>query len=72
MIARPLYKLMEKGAQYIWSEDCNQAYEGLRTALCKKGLGLRQPVDGRNFHLYVDWSNTGIAAVLNQEAEDGT
>jgi hypothetical protein len=72
IIAKPLYKLMEKGAQYVWSDDCHQAYEGLRDALCQKGIGLRQPVDGRSFHLYVDWSNTGIAAVLNQEAEDGT
>ena len=48
------------------------AYDSLRSALCTDGLALRQPVDGQAFHLYVDWSSTGIAAVLNQKAPDGT
>ena len=71
IIAKPLYKLTEKGAQYLWSEECQSAYEELRAALCEPGRALRQPVDGLPFHLYVDWSNKGISAVLNQHAANG-
>jgi hypothetical protein len=71
-LAQPLYKLLQKGAEYIWSDDTQQAYDGLKAALCTDGLALRQPNDKLPFHLYVDWSNTGVAAVLNQKAADAT
>lgn len=71
-LAQPLYKLLQKGAEYVWSKEAQQSYSSLKAALCTEGLALRQPVDSLPFHLYVDWSNTGIAAVLNQKAEDGT
>jgi site-specific DNA-cytosine methylase len=71
-LAQPLYKLLQKGAEYIWSDEAQQAYDGLKAALCTDGLALKQPDDKLPFHLYVDWSNTGIAAVLNQKAADGT
>jgi len=70
--AQPLYQLLQKGATYIWSADCQSAYDQLKESLCKPGVALRQPVDNLPFHLYVDWSVTGIAAVLNQRAADGT
>jgi hypothetical protein len=70
-MAQPLYKLLQKGAEYIWSDEAQGAYNSLQSALCTEGLALRQPVDDLPFHLYVDWSNTGIAAVLNQKTADG-
>ena len=70
-VAQPLYQLLQKGAEYVWSSECQQAYDELKQSLCKPGLALRQPVDGLPFHLYVDWSTTGIAAVLNQREDDG-
>lgn len=71
IIAQPLYKLLQKGAQYIWTSDCQEAYDAIKAALSKPGLALRQPVDDLPYHLYVDWSNSGIAAVLNQREDDG-
>ena len=68
---QPLYKLLQKGAKYIWDSDCQSAYDELKDKLCTPGVALRQPVDNLPFHLYVDWSNSGIAAVLNQKHEDG-
>jgi hypothetical protein len=35
-------------------------------------VALRQPKDNLPFHLYVDWSNSGIAAILNQREKDGS
>jgi hypothetical protein len=69
--AQPLYCLMQKGAAYVWSEEAHQSYNSLKDALCTPGLALRQPDDHLPFHLYVDWSNQGIAAVLNQKETDG-
>jgi len=71
-IAQPLYQLLQKGAAYVWSPECQNAYDQLKESLCKPGVALRQPVDDLPFHLYVDWSTTGIAAVLNQRAADGS
>eukprot|EP00878_Enallax_costatus_P000909 GHUV01001039.1.p1 GENE.GHUV01001039.1~~GHUV01001039.1.p1 ORF type:complete len:2125 (+),score=442.77 GHUV01001039.1:122-6376(+) len=71
-IAQPLYQLLQKGAQYLWSDNCQKAYDNLKQALCTPGVALRQPDDSLPFHLYVDWSNNGIAAVLNQRQQDGT
>ena len=71
-IAQPLYQLLQKGASFTWSEAAQQSYDSLKAALCTPGMALRQPVDNLPFHLYVDWSSNGIAAVLNQKAADGT
>jgi hypothetical protein len=71
-IAQPLYKLLKKDTPFVWSEECQEAYSQLKAALCTPGIALRQPVADRPFHLYVDWSQTGIAAVLHQRAADGT
>jgi site-specific DNA-cytosine methylase/transposase-like protein len=70
-LAQPLYRLLQKGAEYVWSNQCQAAYDELRRQLCKPGVALRQPVDGLPYHLYVDWSSTGIAAVLNQREANG-
>jgi hypothetical protein len=70
-LAQPLYKLLQKGAEYKWSGEAQRSYDALKSALCTDGIALRQPVDSLPFHLYVDWSSTGIAAVLNQKDEHG-
>ena len=32
-IAKPLYKLLEKDAKFIWGEDCQRSFEELKTYL---------------------------------------
>eukprot|EP00775_Hariotina_reticulata_P006347 gene6347-biopygen8143 len=71
-MAQPLYQLLKKDTPFRWTPECQDAYDQLKTALCKPGNALRQPVPDRPFHLYVDWSSSGIAAVLHQRAADGT
>jgi len=65
-------RLLQKSAVFQWSPACQAAYDKLKSALCTPGVALRQPVPDLPFHLYVDWSSSGIAAVLHQRAVDGT
>jgi len=69
-IAQPLYRLTAKDAVWDWTDECQQAYDQLKSALCTPGLALRQPDPNRPFHLFTDWSQTGLAAVLQQKADD--
>lgn len=72
--AQPLYKLLQKGAQFVWTDEQQQAYNKLKQALTVPGLALQQPVrptEQRRFRLYTDWSISGIAAVLNQQDGQG-
>jgi hypothetical protein len=69
--AQPLYALLRKGAQFVWGEAQQQAYEKLKAALTQPGLALRQPEANRPFRLYTDWSCNGIAAVLHQQDDTG-
>eukprot|EP00775_Hariotina_reticulata_P015122 gene15122-biopygen1480 len=59
-VAQPLYQLLKKDVPFVWSAACQEAYDKLKAALCTPGLALRQPVPDRPFHLYVDWSQSGI------------
>lgn len=43
----------------------------LKDHLTTPGKILRHPDPNRPFHLFVDWSTTGISAVLNQRDDDG-
>jgi hypothetical protein len=69
-IAEPLYKLLQKDARFVWTPECQQAYDSLKAALCRPGVALAQPDPALPFHLYVDWSTHGIAAVLNQRTHN--
>jgi hypothetical protein len=71
IVARPLYQLLQQGAQYSWQAEQQQAYDQLKAALTKPGTALRQPDGSKPFVLYTDWSTQGIAAVLNQSDDDG-
>mgnify|MGYP001810788785 CR=1 FL=1 len=69
--AQPLYALLRKGAQFVWGDEQQQAYQRLKAALTQPGLALRQPHPNRPFRLYTDWSCNGIAAVLHQQDDTG-
>ncbi len=71
LLAQPLYALLKKEVAFHWGPEQQQAYDSIKGALSTPGLALQQPRADRPFHLYVDWSNTGIAAVLNQVDEQG-
>eukprot|EP00775_Hariotina_reticulata_P015177 gene15177-biopygen2069 len=72
-IAQPLYKLTAKDVVWEWIEACQQAFDGLKDVLCTHGLALRQPADPfRPFHMFTNWSQTGLAVVLQQKTDDDT
>lgn len=71
LIASPLTKLLGKSVPFEWGDAQAAAYQQLKDALTTEGLALRHPSPDCTFHLYTDWSQSGIAAVLNQRDEHG-
>ncbi len=61
-IARPLHRLTEKAAEFLWTEDCQQAMDQLKDALTSAPI-LSFP---GAFILDTDASSFGIGAVLLQ------
>eukprot|EP00882_Tetradesmus_deserticola_P002735 GHRQ01002908.1.p1 GENE.GHRQ01002908.1~~GHRQ01002908.1.p1 ORF type:complete len:1949 (-),score=411.99 GHRQ01002908.1:1876-7140(-) len=70
-IAAPLNALLKKNIRFDWTPECDAAYTELKSALTTPGLALHHPDPDLPFHLFTDWSVTGIAAVLNQRDKDG-
>ena len=69
-IARPLHRLTERPANFVWTDDCQDAFEKLRCHLTSPPI-LVYPDFQRQFILDTDASNTGIGGVLSQKDEDG-
>ncbi|CAC5414109.1 unnamed protein product [Mytilus coruscus] len=57
--AKPLYKVTEKNQKFVWTDDCQQSFEELKTSLISA-----------LFILDTDASNVGMGAVLSQ-LQDG-
>ena len=65
-IARPLHQFGEKGKRFQWTEDCQWAFEQLKTSLITAPV-LSYPDPSKTFILDTDASDVGIGAVLSQE-----
>jgi hypothetical protein len=70
MLARPLYDLLHKKVTWHWSNDADEAFQGLKDALCSDPV-MRMPDFNAPFVLTTDGSVSGIGAVLEQEQSDG-
>ncbi len=70
-IAAPLHDLTRQGATYVWSDECQEAFDTLKEALCGAPV-LAFPVPGAKFVLDTDASDRGIGAVLSQLVPVGT
>ena len=68
-IAKPLTGLTEKDVKFVWSSDCDQAFEKLNTCLVST-LILVYPDLTKPFILDTDVSGVGIGAVLSQNQGD--
>ena len=66
----PLVRLTKKGIAFVWTEEQQEAFEGLKTDLCSAPL-LRHPDFKRRFYIQTDACGYGLGAVLTQEFEDG-
>ena len=69
-ISIPLHALTHKNAHFVWSEECQTAFDALREALLSAPV-LRLPDFDRPFILSTDASNVAIGAVLMQEDDLG-
>ena len=67
-VAKPLYKLTEKGSQFAWSDECESAFKLLKAKLTSAPV-LAYPTSEDPFILDTDASNQGVGAVLSQVHE---
>ncbi|XP_018648667.1 KRAB-A domain-containing protein [Schistosoma mansoni] len=72
-LAAPLHRLTHKGRKFLWTTECQQAFDVLKTRLSSPPI-LAVPdtsVSGGEFILDTDASSSAIGAVLSQVAPDG-
>ena len=68
-ITRPLHQLTCKGAEFVWSPECESAFRELKERLTTSPV-LAYPDFSRAFILETDASVQGIGALLSQRQED--
>ena len=64
-IAAPLHRLTEKKREFIWSQECQEAFSTLKSQLTSAPV-LAFPSEIESFILDTDASDDGIGAVLSQ------
>ena len=64
-IAAPLHALTRKDAVFHWSEDCQTAFDRLKTLLTTSPITAFQDFS-QAFRLYTDASTAGLGAILAQ------
>ncbi len=69
-IAHPLTSLLSPSCSFIWSEECQYAFEAIKNLLCSAPV-LAAPDNSLPYKLDVDASAVGAGAVLLQETEEG-
>lgn len=65
----PLTELLKADSKFVWSDECQQAFENVKTLLCSCPV-LAAPCFSRPFQLQVDASQVGAGAVLLQGGEE--
>ena len=66
-IAGPLYVLTKRDTPLVCTDDCQQAFDALKSLLTE-ALLLVFPDVSKNFQLETDTSGKGLGAVLAQKA----
>jgi len=70
-ITYPLEELLRADIPYIWTNECQQAFELLKIKLFK-ALILKFLDWSRKFHVHIDASTLAIGIILAQLADDST
>jgi hypothetical protein len=65
-ISKPITELLKKGTKYVWSKECDEAFQTLKKLLTTSPV-LAQPDIAKLFDVYCDASGTGLGCVLMQE-----
>lgn len=66
--AAPLHALKQKKASWIWTEQCQRAFEIIKRDLTQTPV-LTPPNFNKTFKVQTDASEIGLGAVLTQEIE---
>ena len=69
-IAAPLTNLLSKKIKFVWTDDCQLAFDKVKILLQKSPV-LKSPDYEKPFKLIIDSSDVGTGSVLVQEASDG-
>jgi hypothetical protein len=69
-ITNPLRALFKQGAKFQWTDDCEAAFQHLKTALTSAPT-LALPNFNREFILTTDASNFAISFILSQKDNEG-
>ena len=69
-IAAPLTNLLSKKVKFVWTDDCQLAFDKVKLLLQKSPV-LKSPDYEKPFKLIIDSSDVGTGSVFVQEASDG-
>ena len=64
-IAKPLYKLLEKNAKFLWDEYCQRSFEELKAHVTTAPI-VRDPTWKLPFEVMCDASDLAIGVILGQ------
>ncbi|XP_057247157.1 uncharacterized protein LOC130589681 [Beta vulgaris subsp. vulgaris] len=67
-VAQPLTKLMKKESKFLWSEECEKAFQELKKCLTTAPV-LTLPTEGVRFEVYSDALKLGLDCVLMQQGK---
>jgi hypothetical protein len=65
-VAKPVTELLNVQNKFVWSPECNKAFETLKRLLTLAPI-LAQPDIEKPFDIYYDASGIGIGCILMQE-----
>ena len=65
-ICKPLHKLTEKNANFVWTDHCQNAFDTIKKLLTTAPILAYPLLEGQPFLLDCDASNGGVGAVLSQ------
>jgi hypothetical protein len=65
-ISKPITELLKKDTKYVWSKECDEAFQTLKKLLITSPV-LAQSDIAKPFDVYCDASGTGLECVLMQE-----
>lgn len=68
--SQPFFKLLKKGIEFEWNEECEQALPQLKVTFSEPPILIR-PLEGRIFYLYLVVYEEALSSVLVRETQEG-
>jgi hypothetical protein len=65
-ISKPITELLKEDTKYVWSKDCDEAFQTLKKLLTTSPV-LAQADIAKPFDIYCNASGTGLGGALMQE-----